>query len=67
MRAGFSEFSYGFAVVYEFITGHPGVIAAPEFPSLRSESQTGYDVRIPTPGFPWFLQFKLLAVPSRRW
>lgn len=61
MSQKFSEFSYGFAVVYECIekTRNMHFKAAPLFPSLIDEGKKyGYDVKI---DFlcPIFLQFKL--------
>ena len=59
MRPEISEFSYGYALTENLIAG-TSVVAAPVFPSLRSEGQAGgYDVRIPFPVRPLFLQFKL--------
>lgn len=57
-----SEFSYGYAITDELIHGlHTPITAAPVFPSLHEEGQTGggYDVMLPRPAIPLFLQFKL--------
>lgn len=61
MKPDFSEFSYGYAATEELIHQHPGsLVAAPAFPSLIEEGQSGgYDVKIPLRGIPIFLQFKL--------
>jgi len=62
MRPIISEFSYGYALTEELSRGVvAGLIAAPMFPSLYSEGQPGggWDVRIPYPVKPLFLQFKL--------
>jgi hypothetical protein len=62
MKPDFSEFSYGYAVTEELVSLHQArLVAAPIFPSLYDEGQTGggYDVKIPISGKPVFLQFKL--------
>lgn len=60
MRPSFSEFSYGFALVNEFVhwAGQP-IQAVPIFPSLLEEGHLGYDVMLDREGVPLFLQFKL--------
>lgn len=62
MKPDVSEFSYGYALTEELIhqSGLP-ITAAPLFPSLIAEGQSGggYDVHLPFVGFPLFLQFKL--------
>lgn len=69
MRPTISEFSYGFALTSELLQS-PGMAmtAAPVFPSLIEEGQTGggWDVRIDRPGIPLFLQFKLCDFMTRR-
>jgi hypothetical protein len=58
----FSEFSYGYAVTQELASGRFGsLVAAPIFPSLVREGQSGggYDIQLPFVGAPLFLQFKL--------
>lgn len=58
----FSEFSYGYALTDELIHWHgTPLTAAPVFPSLYAEGQTGggFDVQLSRPGVPLFLQFKL--------
>ena len=59
-KAGFSEFSYGYAVTEDIASSAPRRIA-PIFPSLTEEGKTGggYDLKLDLPGFPMFLQFKL--------
>jgi hypothetical protein len=57
-----SEFSYGYALTETLIQGVKRRLRlAPIFPSLIEEGRTGggYDVKIPFPGAPLFLQFKL--------
>jgi hypothetical protein len=57
-----SEFSYGYALTEQLTRSGSGtLIAAPVFPSLFAEGQpdAGYDVQIPFPVAPLFLQFKL--------
>ena len=69
MKSNISEFSYGFALTDELIR-FPGfkLTAAPVFPSLYEEGQTGggWDVRLNRPGIPLFLQFKLSECMVRR-
>lgn len=56
----FSEFSYGYAVTEDLISGRgSGVTVAPVFPSLVEEGQVGFDVLINQNGIPLFIQFKL--------
>ena len=61
MKIGFSEFTYGFAVVYQLqIQRNLGFKAWPLFPSLRVENRIGADVGISSrKGIFFFLQFKL--------
>ncbi len=62
MKPDISEFSYGYAITDELIHWHgTSLTAAPVFPSLYQEGQTGggYDVMLERPGLPLFLQFKL--------
>jgi hypothetical protein len=62
MDPNLSEFSYGYAITDELINWHgEPITAAPVFPSLYAEGQSGggYDVLIDRPGVPLFLQFKL--------
>lgn len=62
MSPDISEFSYGYALTETLISSLPFRLrAAPIFPSLNDEGKPGggYDVQIPFPGFPLFLQFKL--------
>lgn len=56
----FSEFSYGFAVVAEFVRD-PGlqIVEPPEFPSTRKEGEVAFDVRLNAPALITYLQFKL--------
>lgn len=62
MHPDISEFSYGYALTEALVNLSSGSLrAAPIFPSLVEEGRSGggYDVCIPFPGFPLFLQFKL--------
>ena len=60
MRPDISEFSYGYALTETLVDALGGrLTAAPLFPSLRDEARLGYDLKIATPGFVLFLQFKL--------
>jgi hypothetical protein len=62
MKPDISEFSYGYALTEELVmrSGLP-IMAAPLFPSLIAEGQSGggYDAHLQFAGFPLFLQFKL--------
>ena len=59
MKAGFSEFSYGFGFVYELASGLNQSSGAPRFLSLREEAKKGYDAAINYNGVALFFQFKL--------
>jgi hypothetical protein len=60
MRPSISEFSYGFALVNEFINwAGQNITAVPIYPSLIVEGELGYDVRLEQAGVPLFMQFKL--------
>lgn len=64
-----SEFSYGYAVTDELIHGlGTPITAAPVFPSLYQEGQTGggYDVMLQRPTIPLFIQFKLAHCLTKR-
>ncbi len=64
-----SEFSYGYALTEELVSGgSANLTAAPVFPSLYAEGQIGggWDVMIPYPVVPLFLQFKLSHCMIRR-
>lgn len=66
MDAEFSEFSYGFALSYEIVAAlGPDIVGAPLFPSLREESELGYDADFRSAGWPLFLQFKLADCLTR--
>ena len=59
-KSQFSEFTYGFALTRELLSGPTGkFLHAPKFPSLREEGKAGYDVRMGRKGKPLFIQFKL--------
>ncbi len=61
--------SYGYALTEELAGGTAGdLMAAPVFPSLYAEGQAGggWDVMIPYPVTPLFLQFKLSHYMVRR-
>ena len=67
MKPDISEFSYGFVITDELLRHLPGVCAAPVFPSLYREGQTGggYDVMIQSGVTPLFIQFKLCDYMKR--
>lgn len=57
---GISEFTYGFAFLFEQVNANwIGVDAAPILPSLQTEQMSGWDVSIPMFGVPFFYQFKI--------
>jgi hypothetical protein len=65
----FSEFSYGFAVTSELVNGVSGnIYGRPIFPTLREEGNVdgGYDVKLPSTGYPLYLQFKRVHYMQRR-
>ncbi|MCX6875456.1 MAG: hypothetical protein NTW21_16865 [Verrucomicrobia bacterium] len=69
MKPDISEFSYGYALTDELINWHgTSLTAAPVFPSLYQEGQSGggYDLMLQRPGLPLFLQFKLSHCMVRR-
>ena len=66
MLPDFSEFSFGFAFTNEYIRRNPGLMAAPELPSLIREAEKGYDLKLAYRGHAKFFQFKLSAYMSRR-
>ena len=65
MLAEFSEFSFGFAFTNEYIASNPGLVAAPELPSLVREAEKGYDLKLSYRGHSKFFQFKLSAYMIR--
>lgn len=68
MVSKLSEFSYGYAVTESFAyTSGFSLNSAPIFPSLIDEGKPhhGYDVEIPLPAVPIFLQFKLSQLMFR--
>ena len=63
MRPGFSEFSYGFALMHELVEAwRPLMRVAPMFPSLRQEGSPdgGYDVQLDSPLLAAVLRFPCL-------
>ncbi len=69
MRPNISEFSYGYALTENLIDwSGTQLSAAPLFPSLIKEGQTGggYDVNLNFPAVSLFLQFKLAYQMVRR-
>lgn len=68
MRAEFSEFSYGYAVVREAeaLVGQTFKAAgAPLLPSLKQEEAWGFDAKISYVGYALFFQFKRADYVSR--
>jgi hypothetical protein len=57
---GISEFTFGFAFLYEQTNRHfAGLTAVPILPSLQQEAGEGWDARLPISGVPNYYQFKL--------
>ena len=57
---GISEFSFGYAFLYEQTQVHwNNLTAAPILPSLQQEANAGWDVHLPVEGEAFFYQFKL--------
>lgn len=57
---GVSEFTFGFAFLYEQTrTNWGGLTAAPILPSLQEEASAGWDARLPLRGTDYYYQFKL--------
>jgi hypothetical protein len=63
---GISEFTFGFAFLYEQTLKKWGSIrSAPILPSLLDEADKGWDAKIPTKGKDYYYQFKLSELLSR--
>jgi hypothetical protein len=63
---GISEFTFGFAFLYELTTANwGGLTAAPILPSLQQEQNEGWDAKLPLQGAPFYYQFKLAEYLSR--
>jgi hypothetical protein len=57
---GISEFSFGYAFLYEQTQANWGnLVAAPILPSLQQEQEEGWDAHLPTDGVDFYFQFKL--------
>ncbi len=57
---GISEFTFGFAFLYEQTHGHWGNLrAAPVLPNLQQEQEEGWDANLPLNGTDFYYQFKL--------
>jgi len=57
---GISEFTFGYAFLYEQTNRHWGNLrAAPILPSLQQEAEQGWDAHLPTNGIDYYYQFKL--------
>jgi hypothetical protein len=63
---GISEFTFGFAFLYEQTHAHWGNLqAAPVLPNLQQEQQQGWDAHLPLNGIDFYYQFKLSDYLSR--
>lgn len=63
---GISEFSFGFAFLYELTQAKwGGITAAPILPSLQKEKDEGWDAKLPVAGTPFYYQFKLAQYLER--
>lgn len=57
---GISEFTFGYAFLYEQTLANWGDLkAAPVLPSLQQEEEQGWDARLPLNGTDFYYQFKL--------
>lgn len=57
---GISEFTFGFAFLYEQTAQHwTGLKAAPILPSLQQEAHDAWDAKLPTLATDYYYQFKL--------
>ncbi len=57
---GISEFTFGYAFLYEQTNRNWGSLrAAPILPSLQQEADQGWDAHLPTNGVDYYYQFKL--------
>jgi len=60
VSVGISEFTFGFAFLFELTNANwPDITAAPVLPSLIQEQNQGWDARLPVAGTPYFYQLKL--------
>ncbi len=63
---GISEFTYGYAFLYEQTRANWGNLrAAPILPSLQQEQEEGWDAHLPTMATDFYYQFKLTDYLSR--
>ena len=63
---GISEFTFGYAFLYEQTHAHwNGLRAAPILPSLQQEQEQGWDAHLPTNAVDFYYQFKLTDYLSR--
>ncbi len=63
---GISEFTFGYAFLYEQTQANWGDLkAAPVLPSLQQEEEQGWDARLPLNGTDFYYQFKLTDYLSR--
>lgn len=64
---GISEFTFGYAFLYEQTQANWGNLqAAPILPSLQHEQEQGWDAHLPTNATDFYYQFKLTEYLSRR-
>lgn len=67
MNVGISEFTFGYAFLFEQTQANwGGLKAAPVLPSLRQEADQGWDAQLPTHGTDFYYQFKLSDYLWRR-
>lgn len=60
VELGISEFTFGYAFLYEQTLKNWGsLVAAPILPSLQQEADLGWDARLPIRGCTFYYQFKL--------
>jgi hypothetical protein len=63
---GLSEFSFGFAFLYErTVIEAENLVSFPVLPNLREEAEVGWDAHLPLEGLDVYYQFKLSEYMSR--
>jgi hypothetical protein len=60
VRTGISEFTFGYAFLYEQTRANwNSLTAAPVLPSLQQEADDGWDAHLPLVGTDFYYQFKV--------
>ncbi len=58
-KLGISEFSFSFSFLHEQVNRNGRPFCVPVLPSLRRESDVGYDAKLPKKGIDYYFQFKM--------